>query len=116
MRSITGNFFDEQIPTGADVALLANVLHDWNVDDCRRILDNVCAALPSGGTLLVNEAYFADDWSAPSLFALNQALNVNGEQGKCGWQPSYGEMETLLSEHGFRPDGRAHNLVISRKA
>jgi len=41
---------------------------------------------------------------------------VNGEQDKCGWQPSFGEMESLLAEEGFTPAGRAHNLVISHRA
>jgi hypothetical protein len=116
IRTVTGNFFDEQIPSGADVALLANVLHDWTIDDCRRILANVHHALPVGGVLLVNEAYFEDDWSAGSMFPLHQAFVVNGEQDKCGWQPSFGEMESLLAEEGFTPAGRAHNLVISHRA
>lgn len=116
MKTVVGNFFGDVLPTEADVMLLANVLHDWNVGDCRRILRRVHAGLPAGGVVLVSEFYFEDDWTSESWMAVGQALVVNGEEGKCGWQPAYGEMEELLREEGFAQTSRRRNLVIGTKA
>jgi predicted O-methyltransferase YrrM len=49
-----GSFFDH-VPRGADAYLLSYVLHDWNDDDCLRILGTVAAAMTPGARLLVVE-------------------------------------------------------------
>jgi len=116
IKTVVGDFFTQDLPEEADVILLANVLHDWNLDDCRHILRRVHGALPNGGVVLVCEYFFEDDWTAENLMAVDQAITVNGEEGKCGWQPAYGEMEELLREEGFPQTRRKHNLVIGEKA
>ena len=97
--------------------LLANVLHDWTIDDGRQILRRVRAALPEGGTVLVKEFFIQDDWSpTASTVGVGQALMGLGSPGKSGSQPTYSEMEHLLKEEGFSYTERRHNLVIGRKA
>ncbi|MEV7603791.1 methyltransferase [Kitasatospora sp. NPDC089797] len=47
-----GSFF-EHVPAGADAYLLKNILHDWNDDENRRILDNCRTAMGPNGRVVV---------------------------------------------------------------
>ena len=116
VKTVVGSFFTDDLPEEADAILLANVLHDWDLDDCRHILRRVHRALPAGGVVLVSEFFFEDDWTSQDWMAVGQAIAVNGEEGKCGWQPAYGEMEELLREEGFARACRKRNLVVGEKA
>lgn len=116
LTPIRGDFFSQDLPQTADVVLLANVLHDWTVEDDRRILRNVYQALPAGGVVLVRESFIQDDWTGKgSAIPAIQAFAVLGAQDKCGWQPTYCEMETLLKEEGFTRIECRHNLVVGQK-
>jgi len=115
IKPVPGNFFTEELPTGADVMLLANVLHDWTPERDRIILGKVHRALPKNGILLVKEFFFEDDWSGPVGWGAHQAYMVLGSEGATGWQPSYGEMEALLQECGFELVGRGADLIIAKK-
>lgn len=109
VRFVGGSFFDE-LPTGADVALLANITHNWPPEDDRRILANIFQALEPGGSLLVRESFFEDDWTGTSE-ALFQAFFM----GREGWQPTYSEVEDMMREVGFVDLERKFELVIGRK-
>jgi len=52
--AVPGDFF-ESVPAG-DFYMLKNILHDWNDDQCVRILENCLRAMRPGGKLLVIEA------------------------------------------------------------
>ncbi len=109
VRFVGGSFFD-RLPTGADVALLANITHNWPLEDDRRILTNIFEALEPGGSLLVREAFFEDDWTG-TMEAMFQAFLM----GREGWQPTYSEIENLMREVGFVDLERKFELVIGRK-
>jgi SAM-dependent methyltransferase len=114
MEAVAGSFFTtEKLPT-ADVALISNVLHTWSQEDDRVILRKVYDALEPGGTLLVRETYFEDDWTGP-LEPLFDGLLLVGKEGQSGWQPSYAEMEDMLREMGFEQVERRKDLVLGRK-
>jgi orsellinic acid C2-O-methyltransferase len=49
---VAGDFF-ETIPAGGDAYFLKNVIHDWNDESSRRILENCRAALGDGKLLLM---------------------------------------------------------------
>jgi len=51
---IAGNFF-ESIPAGGDAYILKSVIHDWNGEDCQRILNNCRQAMRGGRLLLIEE-------------------------------------------------------------
>ena len=53
--AVTGDFF-ESVPEG-DLYLLRFILHDWNDDDCIRILKNCRSALLPGGRLIIVESF-----------------------------------------------------------
>jgi hypothetical protein len=52
--AIGGDFF-ESLPAGFDLHILKWILHDWNDESCRRLLEACRAALPDHGRLLVVE-------------------------------------------------------------
>jgi hypothetical protein len=54
IKVVEGDFF-ATIPIGYDAILLSRILHDWNYEKCKVILDNCFKALPKGGTLYVIE-------------------------------------------------------------
>ncbi len=53
-RTETGSFFDA-VPAGADAYFMKHIIHDWDDEDCLRILHNCRAAMPDHARLLVCE-------------------------------------------------------------
>src|SRR5262249_405439 len=54
-KVMSGDFF-EAIPPGGDAYVLSHTLHDWDKDECLRILGNCRRAMGERGRLLVMEA------------------------------------------------------------
>jgi demethylspheroidene O-methyltransferase len=93
-----GSFFDDALPTGADVATLVRVLFDHDDEHALAILRAVHRALPPGGTLLVAEP-MAD---APGAHAMGDAyfgfyLLAMGR----GRPRSAQQLSALLGQAGF---------------
>src|SRR5262249_23543715 len=55
-----GNFFADPLPR-ADVLVMGHILHDWDLDQKRLLLQKAYNALPTGGALIVHEAIIDDD-------------------------------------------------------
>jgi precorrin-6B methylase 2 len=66
---LPGDMFKTPLPA-ADAILLSNVLHDWDIPECRALVDRCAQALNPGGRLLVHDAYLNDDFSGPLPVAL----------------------------------------------
>lgn len=96
-RVIGGDFF-ESVPEGGDTYVLSSVLHDWERDDCVRILKNVRRAMGTSSRLLLVEVVLPDDdsWSAGVMLDINMMVITGGrERTKSDWQ-------SLVDESGFR--------------
>ena len=52
LRFTAGNFFADPLPS-ADVLIMGHILHDWDFDQKRMLLDKAYTALPKGGALIV---------------------------------------------------------------
>jgi hypothetical protein len=105
-----GDFFNEPLPT-ADVITMGHILHDWDLDQKRMLLDKAYQALPEGGALIVFEALI-DDERKQNAFGLIMSLNMLIETpggfdytGKdcSGWMHDAGFRETRV-EHLIGPD------------
>lgn len=55
-----GDFFTDELPQ-ADVVIMGNVLHDWNPEQRRMLVEKAFHAVSSGGALLVYDQMLNDD-------------------------------------------------------
>ena len=54
--SALGGSFFESAPSGGDAYLMRHIIHDWDDNLCRQILQNVRQVIPATGRLLVVES------------------------------------------------------------
>ncbi|MDQ1516812.1 MAG: 3-hydroxy-5-methyl-naphthoate 3-O-methyltransferase [Actinomycetota bacterium] len=84
------NIFDDALPPDCDVAVLANVLHDFSPDRAREILGRVVEALPRGGRVVILEIVPDDERRSPPLaVAFSVAMIVNTAGGDAHTVPQY---------------------------
>ena len=55
LRVQPGDMFHDPLPNGTDTVLLSNVLHDWDVPECRALIRRCADALLPGGRLLIGD-------------------------------------------------------------
>jgi hypothetical protein len=110
LRFHPGDFFNDPLPT-ADVFVMGHILHDWNLDEKRRLLAKAYEALPANGALIVYESLIDDD-RRENAFGLLMSLNMLIETpggfdytgADCiGWMREAGFRETRV-EHLIGPD------------
>lgn len=77
-----GDMFRDPVPEGADVVLLSNVLHDWDVPECRALVGRCASALPAGGRLLVHDVFLNDALDGPLPVALYSASLFRLTEGR----------------------------------
>jgi hypothetical protein len=94
--------FADPVPERCDVMLLSNVLHDWDVPECRRILARLAAALPAGGRVLIHDVFLDDTLDGPLPVALYSAALFNVTEGRAY---SGAEYRAMLSSAGLEPAG-----------
>ena len=96
MRVVGGSFFDS-VPSGGDAYVLKHVLHDWEDDDCRRILARCRAAMEPGTSILLIERELGgpnDRWDA-------KFSDLNMLTGPGGRERTVDQYAALLSATGF---------------
>jgi hypothetical protein len=94
-----GNFFEEPLPS-ADVITMGHILHDWDLEQKRMLLDKAYAALPDGGALIVFEALIDDD-RRQNPFGLIMSLNMLIETPG-GFDYTGKDCSAWMSDAGFR--------------
>jgi hypothetical protein len=109
-----GSFFSDPYPEGVDLLFMSHVIHDWNDDDCLRLLRHAHASLPPGAPVLVQEFLLDDDKCGP-LLGVYQWFGML--YGTTGDQRTAGEIGALLEQAGFsgidsRPVDDEQSLVI----
>ncbi len=71
----TGNFWDDDIPAGADAYSLGFILHDWDDLGGDILLQKIDAAARADSLLVIGEFLLNDDRTGP-LFVARQDLNM----------------------------------------
>jgi hypothetical protein len=107
LRFVPGNFFEEDLPQ-ADVITMGHILHDWNLDQKRMLLEKAFRALPTGGALIVFEALI-DDERKQNVFGLLMSLNMLIETPG-GFDYTGRDCTGWMRDVGFR-DIRVEHLV-----
>ncbi len=62
---VPGDMFADPLPSGADVVLLSNILHDWDVPECQTLVKRCTDSMQSGGRLLIHDVFLNDDLDGP---------------------------------------------------
>lgn len=109
VKVVAGDMFSLDWPQ-ADMVLLSNVLHDWDVAEAKALLVKAASALPAGGLLLIHDAFINDAKTGPLPVAEYSALLMNITQGKCYSRDEYAEM---LTDTGFKP-GSYQDTIAGR--
>jgi hypothetical protein len=103
-----GDMFTDPVPAGSDVVLLSNVLHDWDVPECRALVGRLAAALPAGGRLLVHDVFLNDALDGPLPVALYSAALFRLTEGRAY---SAAEYRTWLRAAGLTPSEIVPTLI-----
>ena len=101
---VTADMFAAAWPAGHDIHLFSNVLHDWDEEDCRRLLAASARTLAPGGTILVHDMLLDDDKQGPPWAADYSVLLSTVTRGRLY---SAAEVGGWLSELGFMIGNRA---------
>lgn len=80
-QPIAGDFF-EAVPSGGDAYILAQILHDWDDDRSRTILQNCRAAMAPTGRMLIVELVVppGDEPSLSKLLDLHMLVLLTGRE------------------------------------
>jgi len=99
LRFVPGDFFNEPLPS-FDVITMGHILHDWDLEEKRQLLDKAYRALPAGGALIVFEALI-DDERRKNSFGLLMSLNMLIETPG-GFDYTGADCSRWMRETGFR--------------
>jgi hypothetical protein len=110
VRFHDGDFFRDALP-GVDVLIMGHILHDWDLETKRMLLQKAYDALPQGGALVVYEALIDDDRRTNAfglLMSLNMLIETPGGFDYsgvdcCNWMRETGFREARV-EHLLGPD------------
>jgi ubiquinone/menaquinone biosynthesis C-methylase UbiE len=105
---VAGDMFRDLPPDGPDVILLSNVLHDWDVPDCRVLINRCARSLSPGGQLLIHDVFLNDDLDGPLPIALYSAALFRLTEGRAY---SAAEYRGWLTESGLVPGDVVPTLI-----
>lgn len=104
-----GNFFTT-VPSGAELYLLKNVLHDWDDERSLTILRAVRAAMQPGQKVLIVESFIDRSGPDPLVSGADmQMMMVCGE----GRERTAPDFQRLLNQSGFAPGRTFPHPVVS---
>ena len=95
-----GNYLEDDLGGGYDVAWLSHILHGEGLDDCRQIIQKALETLNPGGMILIHEFILDNTLDAPlfpALFSLNMLLGTPS-----GRAYSEAQLTDMLSEAGVK--------------
>jgi precorrin-6B methylase 2 len=113
-----GDMFADSIPAGCDVMLLSNILHDWDIPECQRLLDRCAKALPAGGQLLIHDVYLNNAMDGPLSVALYSTALFTITEGRAYSAAEYRQMlrnAGLVSSETIVPTAVHCGVLTARK-
>ncbi|MEM7462902.1 MAG: methyltransferase [Pseudomonadota bacterium] len=79
IEAVSGDFFSDALPK-ADVITMGMILHDWNLEKKKQLVQKAYEALPEGGAFVAIEALIDDD-RRTNTFGLFMSLTMLMEFG-----------------------------------
>lgn len=102
-----GDMFADSFPA-ADVVLLSNILHDWDIPECQKLVQKCVNALPVGGRLLIHDVFLDDDLAGPLPIALYSAALFTLTEGRAY---SVAEFTSWMNQCGLEVTGPVSTLI-----
>ncbi|NSW84968.1 MAG: methyltransferase domain-containing protein [Syntrophobacteraceae bacterium] len=99
VKFVAGDFHDDELPGGCDLALLSAIIHQNSPEENISLYSKILKALQPGGTLLIRDHIMDESRTWPPLgamFALNMLINTPG-----GDTYTWSEVEESLKQAGF---------------
>ena len=107
LQLIAGDMFTDTLPT-CDVALLSNVLHDWDVPECEALVKRCADAVKPGGQVVIHDVFLNDDLDGPLPIALYSASLFSLTEGRAY---STAEFRSMLEKAGLQSGEVTPTLV-----
>ncbi|QDU39297.1 Demethylspheroidene O-methyltransferase [Maioricimonas rarisocia] len=104
---LPGDMFADELPR-ADAILLSNILHDWDVPECRQLVTRCADALPASGRLFIHDVLLNDALDGPLPIALYSAALFTLTEGRAY---SRAEYTGWLQEAGLQPGACRDTLI-----
>jgi SAM-dependent methyltransferase len=104
---VPGDMFRDALPH-ADIVLLSNVLHDWDIPECRKLIRRCADLLPTNGRLVIHDVFLNDDLDGPLSVALYSAALFSLTEGRAY---SAAEYQSWLLEAGFSSQPIVSTLI-----
>jgi len=79
VRLVGGDFMQDPLPAGADLAWVSAIIHQMSREECRKLYASVFAALVPGGQILIRDHVMSEDRTQPAsgaFFAINMLVNT----------------------------------------
>lgn len=102
-----GDMFADPLPR-ADVILLSNILHDWDVAECQILIDRCAAAMKPDGQLIIHDVLLNDELDGPLPIALYSAALFTFTEGRAYSALEYNHW---LEKAGLQPQPPIATLV-----
>jgi 2-polyprenyl-3-methyl-5-hydroxy-6-metoxy-1,4-benzoquinol methylase len=102
-----GDMFSGELPA-ADVVLLSNVLHDWDVPECRALVGRCAERLLPDGRLLIHDVFLNDALDGPLPIALYSAALFTLTEGRAYSEAEYRDW---LTAAGLEVQRRIDTLI-----
>lgn len=99
VTAAAGDFFSDPLP-GADVITMGLILHDWNLENKKRLVNAAYEALPEGGAFIAIESLI-DDARRENAFGLLMSLNMLIEFGEA-FDYTGADFDGWCKEAGFK--------------
>ncbi|MFC1507506.1 methyltransferase [Thermoproteota archaeon] len=99
ISTISGDFFKDDFPK-ADVIIMGNILHDWNLENKKYLIQKAYDALPARGALVAIESIIDDERKHNSfglLLSLDMLIETEG-----GFNFTGADFDSWCKEIGFK--------------
>jgi len=96
---VPGNFYEDELPSGHDLALVSAIIHQNSLDQNQDLFHKVFRSLDPEGRIVIRDHVMSADRTQPvdgALFAVNMLVNTRG-----GGTWTFDEIEAGLTEAGF---------------
>jgi hypothetical protein len=118
LQFYAGDFLQDELPA-ADVLIMGRVLHNWNLQTKKMLVNKAFRALSPNGVLIVYDALIDDERRGPQhslLASLNMLIETDG-----GFEYTGAECMDWMRESGFRktyiePLGTTHKAIVGIKS